>query len=258
MGLPKNILREHPYLERDTILVGWRGSIAHGMYVPNNEPDSIDDKDVMAIVVPDLSYYYGMNEWGSRGTKEHFIDEWDIVSYEVRKTMRLLRKGNPNVLCMLWLDDNYYLKRTAAGNLLIDNRDLFWSRLIYHSFVGYAHGQLHRMEHYKFEGYMGEKRKTLVQKYGYDTKNASHLIRLLRMGIEYLRERVLHVTRSDVTQLLDIKKGRWTLEQVKTEADRLFRRIENVYDTIVMPKEPDRDKLNELCIAIVQEALKCQ
>ena len=33
------------------ILLGYRGSIAHGMYVPQEDPDSIDDKDVMGVFV---------------------------------------------------------------------------------------------------------------------------------------------------------------------------------------------------------------
>lgn len=37
-----------------------------------------------------------------------------------------------------------------------------------------------------FSGYMGEKRKAMVRKYQYDVKNAAHLIRLLRMGAEFL------------------------------------------------------------------------
>jgi len=42
-------------------------------------------------------------------------------------------------------------------------------------------------------GYLGDKRKQLVLKHGYDAKNAAHLIRLLRMGIEFLTKR--HVDR---------------------------------------------------------------
>jgi len=52
---------------------------------------------------------------------------------------------------------------------------------------------------------MGAKRKSLVEKFGYDTKNAAHLILLLRMGIEFLSVGVLHVKRHDAQELLEIK-----------------------------------------------------
>ena len=32
-----------------TILMAYRGSIAHGMYTPSTDPDSIDDKDLMGV-----------------------------------------------------------------------------------------------------------------------------------------------------------------------------------------------------------------
>jgi len=86
-----------------TILSGYRGSIAHGMYIPQSDPNSIDDKDVMAIVVPPLRYYFGIDTYGSRGTREITHDPWDIVVYELRKYVSLLVKGNPNVIALLWL-----------------------------------------------------------------------------------------------------------------------------------------------------------
>jgi hypothetical protein len=56
----------------------------------------------------------------------------------------------------------------------------------------------------------------------YDSKNAAHLIRLLRMGIEFLIEGAMYVERADGPELLEIKRGGWTLGKVKAEAERLF------------------------------------
>ena len=244
----RKALKDQKWLFDQAIILGYRGSLAHGTYVPQSDPDSIDDKDVMGIVIPEQKYYYGISQWGSHGTKEIVRDEWDIVIYELRKMISLLVKGNPNVLCMLWLDPTDYILVTEEGERLIINRHLFATRQAYHSFVGYAHGQLHRMTHYKFEGYMGQKRKQLVEKFGYDTKNASHLIRLLRMGIEFLTEGELYVKRQDATQLLEIKRGEWTLEKVKTEVDRLFVLAEEAYMRSPLPPHPDIDKINNLII----------
>lgn len=259
MSIPKNVLQAHPYLEEDTILIGYRGSIAHNMYIPNNDPNSVDDKDVMAIVIPPLDHYFGLKHFGSRGTKEIIPNktepktEWDIVTYEIKKFINLLAKANPNVLSLLWLEDNKYMKITDEGQMIIDNRNLFSSKALYHSFTGYAYSQLHRMTHHVKKGYMGEKRKALVDKYGYDCKNASHLIRLLKMGIEFLNEGILYVDRGnkDASQLLEIKKGEWTLEQVKSEAERLFSRIENAYDNCKLPNKCDMEKVNVLCTTIL-------
>lgn len=252
MTVPVDLLRENPGAGDWAFLHGYRGSVAHGMYTPSSDPDSIDDKDTMAFCVPPLDHYYGLSEFGSRGTQEIKRGEWDIVVYEARKALRLLAQGNPNVLSMLWLPPNMLIKSTPAGDLLLANRDLFVGRHVYKPFVGYAKQQLHKMENGAHNGYMGERRKALVARHGYDTKNAAHLIRLLRMGIEFLRDGELNVHRYDATELLSIKRGGWSLEHVKREADHLFRRAEEVYDRSTLPVAPDREAVNELCIEIVR------
>lgn len=257
MGLPRDLVRDTPALGEWCILMAYRGSIAHGMYMPSSEPGSVDDKDVMAVCVPPLDYYYGLKEFGSRGTMEIKRGEWDIVIYEVRKFVRLLAQGNPNVLMMLWLEPNMYLKETGAGRMLVDARQLFVGKHVYKAFTGYAYGQLHRMTHMACEGYMGEKRKRLVEKFGYDTKNAAHLIRLLRMGAEFLVEGNLEVLRHDAPQLLEIKRGEWSLERVKAEAEHGFRAAEQAYIGSSLPANVDREKINKLCLEVVQ-AKQCQ
>lgn len=250
MAIPKDIIELTPALDEWAILVAYRGSIAHGMWLPSSEPNSIDDKDIMSVCVPPIDYYFGLKEFGSRGTKEIKQGEWDIVIYEIKKFIRLLAQGNPNVLMMLWLKDNFYIKKTAVGEHLINNRNLFIGRHVYKAFTGYAYGQLHRMTHMAHKGYMGEKRKRLVEKFGYDTKNAAHLIRLLRMGAEFLKDGTLNVFRHDAQQLLEIKRGEWTLEQVKKEAEHGFKIAEQTYINSTLPEKPDMESVNNLTIEI--------
>lgn len=234
------------------ILLGYRGSISHGTYKSPKDPNSIDDKDVMGICIPPQDYYYGLKTFGSKGTVEIKKDVWDIVLYELTKAVRLLEKGNPNILSLLWLAPQYYIDVSEAGRMLIDNRDLFVGKHVYHSYVGYASGQLHRMTHMACKGYMGAKRKRLVEKYGYDTKNASHLIRILRMGIEFLTDGELHVLRKDAQQLLEIKAGEWSLEKVKEEAEKLFDMFRLAYLHSTLPVKPDHEKINQLCVDIAK------
>jgi hypothetical protein len=76
------------------------------------------------------------------------------------------------------------------------------------------------------------------------------------MACEFLKTGELIVDRGglDATELLDIKHGHWTLEQVQAEAERLFRRAEDVYDRCTLPTQPDRDAISNLCVAVVSEA----
>ncbi len=101
--------------------------------------------------------------------------------------------------------------------------------------------------------YMGAKRKELVQRYGYDCKNAAHSVRLLRMGIEFLETGELNVYRTaDADELRAIKRGLWTLEQVKHEVDRLSERIAAARDRSPLPEEPDTVLAETLLIDITQ------
>lgn len=297
-------------LPEDLILLGYRGSIAHNMYVPQHDPDSIDDRDLMGVYVAPVEHYLG---FGRDEVKEKFIHEWDSVSYEIKKFIGLLLKCNPNVLSLLWLPDQHLIFEHELGRLLRDNRDIFVTRASYHSFNGYAHGQFKRMTHFNLEaqaemaalenvlekygidaselsltqekrdtiiersgfaserlglisdryaamkrqyysgGYMGAKRKELVRRVGYDAKNAAHLIRLLRMGIEFLVEGELHVERADAEQLLSIKRGEWSLERVKEEAERLFSLAEEAYVRSSLPPKPDKSRAEKLCLEIISQ-----
>jgi len=251
------LTRQHPVLQDNLIILAYRGSIAHGMYVPQSNPDSIDDKDLMGVFVPQIDYYFGTkSDFPSNGTKEIKDDIWDVVVYESKKFINLLAQGNPNVLSLLWLAENYYLQVSEAGRMIIDNRSLFVGRHVYKSFSGYAHSQLHRMTHGgTYQGHASAKRKELVQRFGYDTKNAAHLIRLLRMGIEFLKDGELNVLREDAGQLLEIKRGEWSLEQVQKEADRLFILAQETYVGSTLPKQPDFVAINKLSVEVIRTAL---
>lgn len=233
----------------NTILLGYVGSMSHGTYVTNDDPDSIDDKDIQGICIGDRDKYFGL---GNFEQKDIQYKEWDSVVYEIRKFFRLLLKGNPNVLSLLWLREEDYIIRTDYGRWIIENRNLFASRQVYDSYVGYANGQLKRMTHAACKGYMGAKRKALVERFGYDTKNAAHLIRILRMGIEFLLDGELRVFRHDREMLKEIKRGNWTLDQVKVEAGRLFRLADEAFIKSTLPNKPDYKKAEELLINILE------
>jgi len=146
----------------------------------------------------------------------------------------------------------HYIYVGNAGQLLLDYRHLFVSKQIYNAYTGYAYSQLKKMEAYNKQGYMGEKRKQLVDKFGYDCKNAAHLIRLLRMGTEFLNTGELEVLRHDAPQLMEIKTGQWTLEQVKAEAKYEFKRADAAFDRCTLPNKPSVEAIN----GIVKEVIR--
>ncbi len=181
-------------LEPHLVVLALMGSHSHGTYLPPEEPDAVDDVDLLGFVVPPLPFHLGLPRW------EHWclqVDDLDVVLYSLEKAVRLLLKSNPNI------------------------------------------------EH--FSGYMGEKRKAMVRRYQYDVKNAAHLIRLLRKGAEFLTSGRLQVYRTtDAEELKQIKRGHWTLEQVKAEAERLFAGIAEARQKSPLKPEPDAEAARDL------------
>jgi len=208
------------------------------------------------VCVPTEDYYLGLAQFGSRGTQEIARGSWDIVIYEFRKYLRLLVRGNPNVLGMLWLRPEHYLKLTAAGRELVKQRKLFSTKLAYKSFTGYAEAQQKGIAKDVFHGHMGTKRKELAKRFGYDTKHAAHCIRLLRMGCELMETGELRVDRSaiDREELLSIKRGEWALSRIQREAIEGFGRARIAYERSALPEAPDMTKVNELCMAVIRKA----
>lgn len=231
-----------------TIGLCYRGSKAHGTYIPNSNPNSIDDIDVLGIFLPPKEIMFGLGQYEQF---EKFYEYWDILIYDFKKALRLLIKSNPNIVQMLWTPEDLFIINKPEFKILRENRELFVSKQLYHSFCGYSQGQLHKMESMAYKGYMGEKRKQLVDKFGYDCKNAQHLIRLLRQGIEFLKTGELIVERPDAAELIQIKTGQWTIEKVKREANKLFADMEDAYAKSTLPDKPDVAVIDKLCQGIL-------
>lgn len=81
-----------------------------------------------------------------------------------------------------------------------------------------------------------EARHALEVAYGYDTKHAMHLVRLMRMAEEILTEGKLLVRRPDAKELLDIRNGAWSYEQLIAWAEEKDEYIRNT----LYPKSPLR------------------
>ena len=76
------------------------------------------------------------------------------------------------------------------------------------------------------------------------------------MGIEFLKDGELSVLREDASQLLEIKRGEWTLEQVQTEAEHGFKLSEQAYLNSSLPKSPDLKAINKLAVDVIRMSLQ--
>jgi hypothetical protein len=207
----------------------------------------VDDVDLMGFVVPPIDFHLGLPRW------EHWtlqVDELDVVLYSLEKAVRLLLKGNPNIVGLLWLRETEYVHRHSAFDLLRTRRDTFSSQVTADAFAGYAAGQLKRMEAFDLER-MGEY-ETLtnaISAKGPVREVLEADAQKLRHIAEFITTGTLQVYRTtDADELKVIKRGGWTLDQVKAEAERLFDGVEAARAQSPLPPEPDEHAANELLI----------
>jgi predicted nucleotidyltransferase len=92
-------------------------------------------------------------------------------------------------------------------------------------------------------------------RHGFDTKHGMHLVRLMRMAREILATGKVIVKRPDREELLAIRNGAWTYEQLIEWAEREDAALGELYDTSPLPHAPDIDAIDALCADIVWEAL---
>jgi len=240
----------------DSVLSAFRGSISHNLFKPSDDPTSTDDVDLVSIYIAPVDFYIGLDESKEYKRGIHmFREEFDLVQYELKHFVRLALRFNPNIIPLLWLAPMHYIHVSGIGEALLLNRDLFSSKRAYKAFTGYAKDQMDKMEKKKvFQGYMGEKRKEIVRKFGYDCINASHAIRLLKMCLEFLETNELKVFREhDKQLLLDIKNGEWGINRVLTYGKHLMSRAEDAYKKSNLPEEPDYDKANSIFMDIISD-----
>lgn len=104
------------------------------------------------------------------------------------------------------------------------------------------------------------KRAALEEKFGFDCKHASHLVRLLRMSKEIIQLGKVIVNRPDAEELLAIKNGAWEYDKLIEWAEKEEKEVTAFYESgkSPLPKKPDYEKLDSLCQEIVEDFLEEQ
>lgn len=96
-------------------------------------------------------------------------------------------------------------------------------------------------------------RRQLEEKFGYDSKHAAHLVRLMRMAVEILETGEVHVHRPDAEDLKAIMNGAWTFERLEEFADATDQRLNELYPKSPIPHAPDRKAIEELYMELCED-----
>jgi len=227
------------------------GSTIHGTNVAQQ-----DDRDEMAIAIEPIEYVVGLRHWETtvertqpEGVKSGPGD-LDLVIHSLRKYCRLAARGNPTMLLPLFVPEHGIIYITDIGRELIARRSMFLSVECGKAFLGYMKAQKSRLE--GTQGGRHGTRPELVEKYGFDTKYAGHVIRLGFQGMELMTtgHLSLPMQKDHCDDVLAIRTGKWNLDRVLNLAGELEHALRDSLDTGPLPEHPDEAAINNfLCNA---------
>ena len=100
-----------------------------------------------------------------------------------------------------------------------------------------------------------QKRAKLEADFGYDTKHAMHLVRLMTMCKEILSEGKVLVKRPDAEQLRAVRAGAWSYDELLAWAESMEEEVKGLYDSSPLPHGPRYDELDALCQEVTSAAL---
>jgi hypothetical protein len=176
--------------------------------------------------------------------------EYDVSVYSIVRYFQLVMEGNPNMLDSLFTPRNCVLHSTSISEMVRERRKLFLSKKCWHTFRGYAFAQLGKMgsKSPKPDG----KRAAIREKYGWDVKFGSHLVRLIQEVEQILSLGDIDLQR-DRKMLTDIRNGNWTEQQVRdwfTDREKLLERL--YHESNAVPHEPDEAAIKSLLLECLE------
>jgi len=239
------------WLNTRTILLTITGSIAYGTNT------DLSDTDYRGVCIPPEEYLLGLktfNEYNTTGGKtfKNTKDDIDIAIAHINKFVVDAMAGVPNNIEILFTKPEHIIIKDQFGDELISHRHDFLTKTLKHKFGGYAHAQLKALI---TKGSNGTGRQDLINKYGYDTKFAMHSIRLLTSAIQILQTGDFSTFRTNRTELLSIRNGKFTLEQIIIIINELDVELNEIYETSTIPHKPDYNKINKWLIELNRRAL---
>lgn len=98
-----------------------------------------------------------------------------------------------------------------------------------------------------------KKRREIEEKYHYDCKHASHLVRLIKMGEDLLTKGKISFPLSYAEELLAIRNGAWSFEKIEEFSYNMERKFESLYESSSLPYAANHKKIRNLLIEITSE-----
>lgn len=213
---------------KQIILEGITGSRTYGL---DTESSDTDIKGIYVAPTQEILGLYNVKE-----TIDHINPDW--VYHEVGKFIQLAMKGNPTILELLFLDG--YLQLSKTGKMLVDNRHLFLSNVVYKSYGGYALSQARKLN--ARGGTYGSGRGNRYE------KHTRHCFRLLFQGRELLETGTINVRVIPEMREKLFAIGKMEPNEIIDRFEKEFAEFDKIKS--VLPDKPNKEEINKLLLKI--------
>ena len=173
----------------------------------------------------------------------------DITIYGIVRYFKLCGDCNPNMIDSLFTNTRCHMHTTVISEHILAHKELFLSKKAWHTYKGYAYSQLHKLSNKKYEN--SHKRKTYVEKYGYDVKAGYHVVRLLDEIQQILENQTIDLTRAR-EHMKAVRKGEVSLEDLTKWSESEQVNIAKLYAESPLRNEPDWDALRKLLLECLE------
>ena len=102
---------------------------------------------------------------------------------------------------------------------------------------------------------LGKRRKADIEKYGFCRKSAAHSIRLVRQLTELMLDGTMTFPRPDSEMLLDIRRGKYTKEELEVIHDDVVATAEAARSRSVLLDKPNEKKVWETYFKLAMDML---
>ena len=240
-----------PWLPTNMFFEGLTGSVSYGC----NDPDN-SDFDIVGFCIPPKGMLFPhvngyINGFGHKPPsfeqyQQHHIlfdgKEYDFTIYSLVKYFALCADANPNMVDSLFTPSHCVLHSTEVYERVRERRREFLHKGCWHRFRGYAYAQMRKL---KASRAPTGKRKATVDRYGFDTKFAYHIVRLCLECEQILTTEDL-VLNKDRELYIAIRNGEWSVERLDAWFEKMEPKLEQYKDESSLPDKPNWDALNLL------------
>lgn len=256
----KGLIHPPKWLPDNTAYLAIVGSESYGANLPGTS-----DQDIQGFCIPPKNdvfphlrgeimgfgtQHQRFNIWQEHHVRDTNGREYDFAVHSIVKFFHLAMENNPNVLDIICVPDNCIKHITSIGQLVRDNRRMFFHAGCFHKFRGYASAQMAKIE--SGSNRSNPKRAESIEKHGYDTKFLMHVVRLALECEQILLTGDLDLKR-DSQFLLSIRRGDMTLEDGKKWWTSKARDLETAYTNCkAVPMVPNEESIKKLLITALE------